>query len=76
MKLTPDEQVLYDFFITFGKGVGSIGYPIAILATWTSGDEENNIAVYPHRQKVIDAYCSLDGMAKPLYEAIKEIKGW
>lgn len=77
MKLNKDEQVLYDFFVTFGKGVGSIGYPIAILAVWASGDEENGIvAVYPHKQEVIDAYCSLDGMDKPLYEAIKEIKGW
>jgi hypothetical protein len=77
MKLNAKEQVLYDFFVTFGKGVGSIGYPIAILAVWASGDEENDIvAVYPHKQKVIDAYCSLDGMDKPLYEAIKEIKGW
>lgn len=76
MKLNNDEQVLYDFFVTFGKGVGSIGYPIAILATWTSGDEENDIVVYPHKQEVIDTYCNLDGMDKPLYEAIKEIKGW
>ena len=53
MKLNNDEQVLYDFFVTFGKGVGSIGYPIAILATWTSGDEENDIVVYPHKQEVI-----------------------
>ena len=45
MKLNNDEQVLYDFFVTFGKGVGSIGYPIAILATWTSGDEEKKTQV-------------------------------
>ena len=76
MKLNAKEQVLYDFFVTFGKGVGSISYPIAILAVWTSGNEESDIAVYPHKQEVIDAYCSLDGMDKPLYEAIKEIKEW
>lgn len=76
MKLTKDEQVLYDFFVTFGKGVGSIGYPIAILAIWTTDEDENTGIIYPHKQEVIDAYCSLDGMDKPLYLAIKEIKGW
>lgn len=77
MKLNKDEQVLYDFFVTFGKGVGSIGYPIAILAVWTSNDtEDDGSIVYPNKEKVINAYCSLDGMDKPLYEAIKEIKGW
>ena len=50
MKLNNDEQVLYDFFVTFG--------------------------VDPHNQEVINAYCSLDGLDKPLYEAIKENKGW
>lgn len=28
------------------------------------------------KQAVLNAYCSLDGMDKPLYLAIKEIKGW
>lgn len=72
MKLNAKEQVLYDFFVTFGKGVGSIGY----LAVWTSNDTEDDDIVYPNKEKVINAYCSLDGMDKPLYEAIKEIKGW
>lgn len=75
MELTKDEQILYDFFVTFGKGVGSISYPISVLAVWTSGDDEDGI-VYPDKQTVINAYCSLDGMDKPLYLAIKEIKGW
>lgn len=33
MELTKDERILYKFFVTFGKAVGSIGYPIALLAT-------------------------------------------
>lgn len=76
MKLNKNEQILYDFFVTFGKGVGSIGYPIAILATWTNNDTEDDGIMYPAKEKVIDAYHSLDVMDKPLYEAIKTIKGW
>lgn len=75
MELTKDEQILYSFFITFGKAVGSIGYPISLLAIWSSDDDEN-VVIYPEKQAVLDAYCSLDGMDKPLYLAIKEIKGW
>lgn len=75
MELNKNEQILYDFFVTFGKGVGSIGYPISVLAVWTSGDEEDGI-IYPQKQAVIDAYCNTDGMDKPLYMAIKKIKGW
>lgn len=76
MEMNDNELTLYNFFVTFGKGVGSIGYPIAILAVWTSGDTEDDGIMYPNKEKVIDAYCSLDGMDKPLYEAIKTIKGW
>lgn len=75
-RLTKNEQVLYKFFVTFGKGVGSIGYPIVLLATWASGDNEYDAVIYPEKQAVLDAYCSLDRMDKPLYLAIKEIKGW
>lgn len=75
MELTKDEQILYSFFITFGKAVGSIGYPISLLAIWSSDDDED-VVIYPEKQAVLDAYCSLDGMDKPLYLAIKEIKGW
>ena len=35
MELNKNEQILYDFFDTLGKGVGSIGYPISVLAVWT-----------------------------------------
>ena len=76
MKLTKDEQILYNFFVTFGKAVGSIGYPISILATWASDDDGGDVVIYPEKQAVLDAYCSLGGMDKPLYLAIKEIKGW
>lgn len=58
MKLNKDEQVLYDFFVTFGKGVGSDWLPIAILAVWTSNDTEDDGIVYPNKEKVINAYCS------------------
>ena len=77
MDLTKDEQILYNFFITFGKAVGSIGYPISLLATWASDDDDGgDVVIYPEKQAVLDAYCSLNGMDKPLYLAIKEIKGW
>ena len=76
MKLTKDEQILYKFFVTFGKAVDSIGYPIALLATWSSDDNDEDAVIYPEKQAVLNAYCSLDGMDKPLYLAIKEIKGW
>ncbi len=76
MEMNDNELTLYNFFVTFGEGVGSIGYPISILAVWTSGDTEDDGIVYPNKEKVIDAYCSLDGMDKPLYEATKTIKGW
>lgn len=76
MEMNNNELTLYNFFVTFGKGVGSIGYPIAILMVWMSDDAEEDGIVYPNKEKVIDAYCSLDGMDKPLYEAIKTIKGW
>lgn len=73
--MTENEQILYNFFVTFGQAVGSISYPITILACWTSNEDETNI-IYPYKDKIIDAYCSMDGMDKPLYEAIKTIKGW
>lgn len=76
MKLTKKEQILYNFFVTFGKGVGSIGYPITLLSIWASDDDDEDAVIYPDKQAVLDAYCSLDGMDKPLFLAIKELKGW
>ena len=58
-ELTKDEQVLYDFFMTFGKAHDSIDYPIAVLAVWTCGDEEDGI-VYNKKQAVLDAYTKPD----------------
>lgn len=74
--LNEREQVLYRFFTTFGKAVNAISYPISILAVWASDNEDNDFVIYPEKQAVIDAYMSLDGMDKPLYLAIKDIKGW
>lgn len=76
MKLTPDEQVLYDFFVTFGKVRNSIDYPIVVLAVWTTDEGNDDGILYPEKQAVIDAYCKPGVMDKPLYEAIKTIKGW
>lgn len=76
MKLTKDEQTLYDFFITFGVAVGTIDYPISLLACWTTDDEDNDTVMYPNKQAVIDAYCHFGIMDKPLLLAIKKIKGW
>lgn len=74
MNMTENEQILYDFFVTFGQAAGSIGYPINILVCWMSGDETN--IIYPDKDKVINAYCNFNVMDKPLSEAIKTIKGW
>lgn len=74
--LSKDEQVLYRFFMTFGQAVGTIGYPIAILSCWTDYEEDDLHIAYPEKQAVIDAYCQPDVMDKPLYLAIKNIKGW
>lgn len=75
MKLNDNEQTLYDFFTTFGQGVGSIGYPIVVLANWLTDSEDDGI-IYPDKDKVIKAVSALKGMDKPLFEAIKTIKGW
>ena len=74
--LTKDERVLYDFFMTFGKAVGTIGYPITVLSCWTDDSEDDLGIMYPEKQAVIDAYCQPHAMDKPLYLAIKNIKGW
>lgn len=74
MELNENEQVLYNFFVTFGKGVGTIQYPINILALWVN-EQETNFA-YPEKQAVIDAYLGMRNMDKPLYEVIKTIKRW
>ncbi|WP_323074911.1 hypothetical protein [Limosilactobacillus reuteri] len=76
MELSDDEQVLYDFFIAVGQLTKSIDYPLAILNTWTSGDEGAVTTGYIYKDKVINAYGKPGVMDKPLYLAIKEIKGW
>lgn len=73
MELNEDEQLLYDFFVTFGQPVKSIDYPLAVLSIWESGDEGPGII---YSKKVVKAYCKPNIMDKPLYEAIKTIKGW
>lgn len=75
MELNEDEQLLYDFFVTFGQPVKSIDYPLAVLSIWESGDEDPGI-IYPKKDEVVKAYCKPSVMDKPLYEAIKTIKGW
>lgn len=71
MKLTQKEQTLYDFFIQFGEAVGSVEYPISLLAIWTSGDDETHMS-YANKQAVIDAYAKIGTLDKPLYLAIKK----
>lgn len=75
MKPNDDEQVLYDFFVTFGQPAKSIDYPLAVLSIWESGDEDLRIT-YSKKDEVVKAYCKPNVMDKPLYEAIKTIKGW
>lgn len=74
LTMNKDEQVLYDFFITFGKV--RIDYPIVILACWTTDEGNDDGILYPEKQAVINAYCKTGAMDRPLYEAIKTIKGW
>lgn len=76
MELNEDEQVLYDFFIAIGQPMKSIDYPLAILNIWTSGDESAVTTDYIYKDEVINAYGKPGVMDKPLYLAIKEIKGW
>ena len=77
MKLTKDEQVLYDFFITFGKAHDSVDYPLVLLGTWMNYDKDtSDFVLYPSKDKVIDAYCHMGTVDKPLFLAIKELKGW
>lgn len=74
MKMNDNELTLYNFFVTFGKAVGTIQYPINILALWVN-EQETNFA-YSEKQAVVDAYLGMRNMDRPLYEAIKTIKGW
>ena len=77
MEFNADEQVLYDFFMTFGKAHDSVDYPLVLLGTWMSDDEETaDFVVYSDKDKVIKAYCHMGIVDKPLYQAIKDLKGW
>ena len=80
MKLTENEQILYDFFISVGQVNQSIDYPLVLLSVWADGKKDNTM--YAQKDEVIKAYanCLLihrkDSLDKQLYEAIKKIKGW
>ena len=79
LKLNQDEQVLYDFFCQIGMVNNSIDYPLILIDSWLHRDHESVVATYDKQDEVLDAYnhCIVsNSLDKPLYEAIKTIKGW
>lgn len=77
--MNKDEQVLYDFFCQIGKVNNSVDYPLILIASWLNRDHESVVADYDKKDEVLDAYnhCVIaSSLDKPLYEAIKTIKGW
>lgn len=79
MKLNKDEQVLYDFFYQVGTVNNSVDYPLVLINSWLKRDHESVVADYDKKDEVLDAYnhCIIaSSLDRPLYEAIKKIKGW
>lgn len=79
MKLNDDQKVLYDFFCQIGTVNNSVDYPLILLNSWSNADQESVVADYDKKDEVLDAYnhCIISSsLDKPLYEAIKTIKGW
>ena len=79
MKLNDDQQVLYDFFCQIGTVNNSVDYPLILLNAWANADHESVVADYDKKDEILDAYnhCIINfDLDRPLYEAIKTIKGW
>ncbi len=79
MKFDIDQQVLYDFFCQIGTVNNSIDYPLILINSWINADQESVVADYDKKDDVLDAYnhCIIaSNLDKPLYEAIKTLKGW
>lgn len=79
MKLNDDEQVLYDFFCQGGIVNNSVDYPLILLNAWANGETGSVVAEYKKKDEVLTAYnhCIVQGsLDKPLFLAIKQIKGW
>ena len=79
VKLSNDQRVLYDFFCRVGKISNSVDYPLILINSWLKRDYDSVVADYDNKDEVLDAYnhCIIaSSLDKPLYEAIKTIKGW
>lgn len=79
MKLTHDGKVLYDFFCQIAVVDNSVDYPLILLNAWANGETSSVVAEYGKKDEVLTAYnhCIVQGsLDKPLFLAIKQIKGW
>lgn len=77
--MNKDEQVLYDFFCQIGVVNNSVDYPLILLNAWANGETSSVVAEYNKKDEVLAAYnhcIARSSLDKPLYEAIKQIKGW
>ena len=77
--MNKDEQILYDFFCQVGIVNNSINYPLILLNIWVNDETSGVAANYEKKDEVIAAYnhcVARSSLDKPLYEAIKQIKGW
>ncbi|OYS78994.1 hypothetical protein CBG04_07885 [Limosilactobacillus reuteri] len=77
--MNKDEQVLYDFFCKVGTVNNSVDYPLILIDSWLRRDHESVVADYDKKDEVLEAcnHCVIaSSLDKPLYEAIKTIKGW
>ena len=72
MELTKKQRILYDFFVKYGKDVGTINYPLTLLNHWINYETHNNL--YPEQKAVLEAYLSMENLDKPLYMAIRAIE--
>lgn len=72
MELTKKQRILYDFFVKYGKEVGTINYPLILLNHWINCETHKNL--YPEQKAVLEAYLSMENLDKPLYMAIRAIE--
>ena len=72
MELTKKQRILYDFFVKYGKEVGTINYPLMLLNHWINCETHKNL--YPEQKAVLEAYLSMENLDKPLYMAIRAIE--
>lgn len=68
-----------DSSIKLGMINNSVDYPLVLIDSWLHRDYESVVADYDKKDEVLEAYnhCIIaSSLDKPLYEAIKTIKGW